>query len=200
MQEIMEEVDLDQFVNAPISNDPEKLRLSVIFAKDLIICLQQDIADLHHRLHIADAEYDGTKNTNDIDDDKNTNDIDDGKKINDIDYKKFKTENVEIMGKVDLDQWVNTPIPNDTEKLRLTLIFAKELIMCLQQDIADLHHRLHIADAEYDGTKNTNDIDDDKNTNDIDDGKKINDIDYKKFKTENVEIMGKVDLDQWVNT
>eukprot|EP01084_Bolivina_argentea_P107786 192684_1 len=67
MQEIMEEVDLDQFVNQPVPDDPEKLRLSLIFSKDLITTLQQDIADLHHRLHIADTEYDGT---NDIDDEE----------------------------------------------------------------------------------------------------------------------------------
>lgn len=59
MQEIMEEVDLDQFVNQPVPDDPEKLRLSLIFSKDLITTLQQDIADLHHRLQIADD--DGTQ-------------------------------------------------------------------------------------------------------------------------------------------
>ena len=61
MEEIREEVDLEQFVNQPVPEDPEKLRLSLIFSKDLITTLQQDIADLHHRLHIADTEYDGTQ-------------------------------------------------------------------------------------------------------------------------------------------
>eukprot|EP01083_Nonionella_stella_P111913 328609_1 len=69
MQEIMEEVDLDQFVNQPVPDDPEKLRLSLIFSKDLITTLQQDIADLHHRLHIADTEYDETNDMDDEEDD-----------------------------------------------------------------------------------------------------------------------------------
>ena len=59
MEEILEEVDVDLFVNQPVPEDPEKLRLSLIFSKDLITTLQQDIADLHHRLQIADD--DGTQ-------------------------------------------------------------------------------------------------------------------------------------------
>eukprot|EP00484_Ammonia_sp_Unknown_P002018 CAMPEP_0197021880 /NCGR_PEP_ID=MMETSP1384-20130603/2765_1 /TAXON_ID=29189 /ORGANISM="Ammonia sp." /LENGTH=1116 /DNA_ID=CAMNT_0042449799 /DNA_START=30 /DNA_END=3380 /DNA_ORIENTATION=- len=69
MQEIAEEVDLDQFVSQPIPEDPDKLRLSLIFSKDLITTLQQDIADLHHRLHIADSEYDATQEVEDAEDD-----------------------------------------------------------------------------------------------------------------------------------
>jgi len=70
LQDIMEEVDLDQFVSQPVPDDPEKLRLSLIFSKDLITTLQQDIADLHHRLHIADTDYDAETHPDDEDDDE----------------------------------------------------------------------------------------------------------------------------------
>jgi len=70
MDDVLDEVDLDQFVRQPVPEDPEKLRLSLIFSKDLITTLQQDIADLHHRLHIADTEYDGTQNIEDEEDDE----------------------------------------------------------------------------------------------------------------------------------
>jgi hypothetical protein len=54
----VEEVDLTQFVLQPIPHDPEQMRLSLIFSKDLISCLQNDIADLHHRLEINQSEFD----------------------------------------------------------------------------------------------------------------------------------------------
>merc|ERR1712228_784128 len=53
--------------------DPEKLRLSLLFSKDLITTLQQDISDLHHRLKLADNdnnEYDATNDFDEEDDDK----------------------------------------------------------------------------------------------------------------------------------
>merc|ERR1712228_416764 len=53
--------------------DPEKLRLSLLFSKDLITTLQQDISDLPHRLKLADNdnnEYDATNDFDEEDDDK----------------------------------------------------------------------------------------------------------------------------------
>ena len=70
--EEIEEIDLEQFVKQPLPEDPEKLRLSLLFSKDLITTLQQDISDLHHRLKLADNDnnYDGTNDFDDEDDDK----------------------------------------------------------------------------------------------------------------------------------
>eukprot|EP00485_Elphidium_margaritaceum_P011392 CAMPEP_0202705958 /NCGR_PEP_ID=MMETSP1385-20130828/18448_1 /ASSEMBLY_ACC=CAM_ASM_000861 /TAXON_ID=933848 /ORGANISM="Elphidium margaritaceum" /LENGTH=1098 /DNA_ID=CAMNT_0049364321 /DNA_START=25 /DNA_END=3321 /DNA_ORIENTATION=- len=59
----------------------------------------------------------------------------------------------EVENGVNVQQWVDQAVPKDPSKMRLSLIFHKDLVATLQQDIADLHHRLKIADTEYDGTQ-----------------------------------------------